>query len=1266
MNSQDSARPISRFCRPHPVWSVILLLVSVLGLSSPGLALEPTKNITQYIHDVWQDELPQVSVLTVAQTKDGYLWLGTYEGLVRFDGIQFSVVHPQNLNIPKSNGVFSLFEDSQGRLWIGTVGGGLLCLKDGQFSGYSIQNGLPDNSVRAICEDQKGNIWIGTEDGLGLLENGKIRVFTTQDGLGSNVIRTLCCDRSGKVWIGTIGGLSCFENGAFTCLTTNQGLLNNRVNAIYEDLEHTIWVGTEGGGLSRWQNGHFQNYTVQQGLASNIILSVLEDRDGNLWIGTDGGGLNRLKKDGTIARFSSKDGLSQNAVRSLFEDREGSLWVGTSSGLNRLRDGKFVTYTVQDGLSNNYLRTILEDRQGTIWLGSEGGGLTSFRDGAFTSYTTEQGLASNLVRTACEDPEGNIWVGTNTGLSCLKNGIFATYTTKDGLANDNLYVIYCDRAGRIWIGTAFAGLNVYENGRFRTYTTKDGLANNSVRAIFEDRQGGFWIGTNSGLSYFKDGIFKNYTTQSGIINDRVFAFYEDTDGSIWMGTNGGLAHFSQGQFTNYTTRDGLFDDVAFQILEDNQGQFWMGCNKGLYCVPKRAFAQLDRREIGVLPCVSYGKTDGMRTNQCNGGSQPSAWKTRNGNLWFPTAKGAVVIDPRSIKLNQLAPPVVIETVVQGSEKFAPSHFLTFEPGENRFEFRYAGLSYLAPEKVRFKCKLEGFDPTWVDVGTRRVAYYTNLPARTYTFRVMACNNDGVWNEVGTSFTFRLKPPLWQTWWAYTIYLLTILAIIYASVQWRMNQLHQRALLLESKVDERTQELAQANRQLQSSQKETLWKNEQLLVANQEVERKNEQLDRKNRELDTKIAELAKKNEELLASQKQADRIFSALAEALPGTLLDGKYRLDEKIGSGGFGAVFRATHLGLNRPVAIKVFKPKPGNDSPEAIERFRREGISTCRVNHPNAITVLDSSVSSEGIAYLVMELLEGHTLTSELQRAGRLSLKRCAEIMIPVCHVLDEAHRAGLIHRDIKPDNIYLHQAKEGEVVKVLDFGIAKLMDDTDESTLRNLTETGGIVGTPTYMSPERLKGDDYDGRADVYSLGIVLYEMLSGRVPFQPSSRGVVEVMLKHLNHQPPSLRDTLPDLPTSVEFVVMASLRKVATDRPNAIEFGNLLSRAVAESLGVDQEIFYRSGPITAPLPLPTQQLDSQQTSYHHLAHAETLQGAFTLEDHPTIVGNQWAEDDTPTIISHEPVTTNLISEEASERTTERKLTGKLLPKEETLT
>jgi ligand-binding sensor domain-containing protein/signal transduction histidine kinase len=780
-------------------------LLSTL-LAVPALSLDRSTPTSQYVHSVWQtdDGLPQNYVVAIAQTTDGYLWLATQEGLARFDGIRFTVFDNQNTEI-QQNDIQAVASDKTGGLWFGTEGGGLYFLKSGRLSHYSTENGLPGekvdgDSVEAVFVDHEDAVWIGTLAGLSRFKDGRFTSFSTSDGLCSNKVLSVYEDSHGTIWIGTEGGVSTLEGGKFHTYTTRDGLANDVVRAFCQDRSGTLWIGTNDG-MSCLKDGKFTNYSTREGLSNNGVLSLLQDRAGNLWIGTDGGGLNRYR-DGKFDIYRIADGLSQDSVGSIYEDVEGSLWVGTyGGGLNRLKDGRFTTITTKSGLSDDTPRAILQDRDGSIWV-STLKGLNRLKDGQITTFAKRDGLASDSILSLYEDAEGALWVGTRSGLDRFKDGKFKTYTKRDGLSDDTVLSIIGSRngpaGGELWIGTD-SGLNRMTGGKVVSYSVSDGLTNDSVWALLEDRAGTIWIGTNGGgLNRWKDGRFSSLSTADGLANNIVFSLYEDNDGALWIGTGGGLSVLKDGKLTAFTRKDGLFDDTIFQILEDNAGNLWMSCNKGIFTVSKAELARFGAGEITQISSVSYGAADGMKSRECNGGFQPAGWKTRDGRLWFPTAKGVAVIDPAKIKINDLPPPVVVELVGVDGALIDPASAPRFSPGKAKFEFRFTALSFLAPEKVRFKYKLEGFDKNWVDAGQLREASYTNLPPGDYHFKVMACNNDGVWNERGASFNFQLAPHFYQTIWFYALLALVGALLALAGYQMRVRQIRRRfsAVLVE--------------------------------------------------------------------------------------------------------------------------------------------------------------------------------------------------------------------------------------------------------------------------------------------------------------------------------------------------------------------------------------------------------------------------------------------------------------------------------------
>lgn len=787
-------------------------------LNQPAIALDPQKAIGQYVLDAWTsaDGLPQNSVIAIAQTLDGYLWLGTEGGgLVRFDGVSFTIFDRTNTPEIKNNIVLGLHADKDGSLWIGTLGGGVTRLKDGIFTSVTRNDGLTHDIVRAFFEDREGNLWIATDGGgLNRFRNGKFTSFTTKDGLSNNKVMVVYQDREGNLWIGTYrGGLNKFRDGKFTTFTTKDGLCDDSVWTILEDTQGNLWIGTEKG-LNKLKDGKFASFTKRDGLSSDIIKKVYEDTEGNLWIGTFGGGLNRFK-DGKFTSFSVDDGLSNNIVRTIFEDREGSLWIGTDGGgLNRLRDGKFTYFSTRQALSNDLIRAIFEDKHGDLWIGTFGGGLNRIRNGQVTTFTTRQGLANDFVVSIFEDREGNLWVGSyGGGLNRFKDGKFTRFTTRHGLSNDYIFSIIEDKQGALWFSTSGPGLSRLRDGTFTSFVINDGLSN--VYKVHEDRQGSLWMGTSFGLSVLKNGQLTSFTKNDGLADNNVRSIYEDNEGSLWIAGDGGLNRLKQGKFTTFTGKDGLFDGAALAVVEDDGNNLWITSHKGIFRVSRTQLNDFADGSTSSITANAYSVADGLKTNECNFGS-PAAYRTRDGRLWFATVKGVAMIDPNHIKLNTLQPPIAIERVVIDGNGFSPRTSVEVPPGGGKLEFQFTALSFIAPKKVRFKYMLEGFDESWVDAGTNRTATYTNIAPGEYRFRVMACNNDGLWNETGASFAFYLRPHFYQTYWFYTSILAGFVLLGLTLHRLRTRTLERRKTELESLVAARTRDLLETTRQLEEA------------------------------------------------------------------------------------------------------------------------------------------------------------------------------------------------------------------------------------------------------------------------------------------------------------------------------------------------------------------------------------------------------------------------------------------------------------------
>jgi len=783
---------------PYNLSREIIALIFFAFTFTPreAAALDNQKELSRYGRQTWQTEngIPQNTVHAIVQSHDGYIWLGTEGGLVRFDGLKFFVYDTQNTPKLRSNNIRALLEDRQGALWIGTADG-LARFKDAEFSTFTADQGLPGNSILSIYEDRSGALWVVTADGLAQYRGDHFSSYTDQKNSPGSSVRAITEDGNGAFWIGTGEGLKLFAHGGFADLTPEQTSPKSNVTTLLTDRSGRIWIGTPGG-VAVYQQGRFQTYGVRDGLPGKRIIAIYQDREGSTWVSTDRG-IARIMHD-RIDRFAPNDSLSGDLVLSFYEDREGNLWLGTESGgLTVLRDEKFVTYTTKEGLSDDLVRCVFQNRQGTIWLGTNSHGLNRFENHKFSSVGAKDGLSSDVILALAEDSSGNLLVGTPDGLNLFRNGRDTIISSADGLADDFVRSIYKDADGSLWIGTR-RGLSHWSQGKFKTYTQTDGLGSDLIGALLRDSRNDLWIATLHGLTRFTNGKFKNYTVSDGLSSNVITALYEDGAGSLWICTQGGgLNRLRNNRITRYPSKLGL-PEVIYGILEDAHQNLWLASTNGIFRVNKSDLNQFAEAKTNKVALVAYGTADGLRVSECSGGGHPAAWKSKDGMLWFSTLKGVAVIDPEHAKLNLVPPPVALESVSIDDQMFDPGKATDVPPGRSRFAFEYAGLSFVSPQTVRFKYKLEGFDRNWIDAGTRRAAYYTNIPPGRYRFRVSARNNDGVWNESGASFAFQLRPHFYQTYWFDFLILLTLALVAYETYRWRVRQVEAqfRAVLAE--------------------------------------------------------------------------------------------------------------------------------------------------------------------------------------------------------------------------------------------------------------------------------------------------------------------------------------------------------------------------------------------------------------------------------------------------------------------------------------
>ena len=817
-----------------------------LLVSTALMALDPDKTITQYTVQVWNIEsgLPGNSVLALHQTRDGFLWIGTQDGLVRFDGIKFQLFSRGNIPQLTNNEIRALYEDGTGTLWIGTCSGGLTRFKQGEFITYSTRKHDYLHRISAICGDRRGNLWIGSvSKGLTYLNNGKFTNYTTKQGLPHNQVGNIYKDKNRDLWVTTAGGIvKILEPGNFRVYAPPNRLPYFKTASLYDTDTGTLWIGTGKGGLFRMKNDVITGYGADVGIPQRPITSLYRDSMKNLWIGTDGGGLTRMS-NGIFSTLRGNDGLADGFVYPIIQDREGSLWVGTlDGGLHQLRDDKFTTYTTREGLAHDYSYCIHEARDGSLWIGTKGG-LSVLRSKTGKPFTE---LFNNVVSAIYEDPAGRFWIGTWEGLHRFNNGKHTIITKKDGLCDNRISFILGDSRGNTWIGTRH-GLNRIDAGsnRITVFTNTAGSPGNIIQFIFEDSKGNLLIGTDAGLNTVKDDALTTYPlTPTG--REIVFrCAHEDNQGVLRFGTDSGLIRMaSSASIYTYTLQSGLTEGDIYSILEDENGYLWLAGRNGVSRVKIKELEDFSQGKIARVRPETYNEKDGMKSRWCIG----PAYKTRDGKFWFPTSVGVAMIDPNQIKTNPTPPPLMIEKIIidgktiksfsggpgrfakrkaqgakrihdsryaQSSMRYAPSPLaLEIPPGMKRLEFYYTAVSFIKPDRIKFRIKLKGYDEDWVDMGTSRNATYTGLSPGNYIFKVTACNPDGVRNEEGVSFSFYLKPHWYKTWWAFVLYVIFFFFGVFFFVSRRSSKLKKEKKRLEQMVKERTREINEKNLQLQ--------------------------------------------------------------------------------------------------------------------------------------------------------------------------------------------------------------------------------------------------------------------------------------------------------------------------------------------------------------------------------------------------------------------------------------------------------------------
>jgi len=785
----------------------------LLGWRPYAFALDPALDVNQYAHTAWKirDGFSKGDTSSITQTPDGYIWLGTQFGLLRFDGVRnVQWEPPPGQHLPSSQ-IFSLLATRDGTLWIGTAKG-LASWKDGNLMQYAE---LAGRYIFKLIEDHEGTVWAS---GLNFANNGKICAIRNgsiqcygEEGTFGRGAFTLYEDSKASLWAGVTDGLWRWKPGPpkFYPLAGEP----DGIQALGEDADGTLLVGWNGG-IHRFADGKTRTYEPQGAAQQFRARRILRDHDGGLWVGTSTQGLLHVHQ-GRADWFSPTDGLSGENVQALFEDREGSIWVATAGGLDRFRDFAVTTLTVKQGLSSDAVGSVLAARDGSVWLSTRGG-LYRWNAGQITSYDKRDGKLNGLNPISLfQDDRGRIWVATLGAFGYLENDRFISI---DNVPGGSVLSIVQDRAGNLWIANQDLGLFQLTPERKvqQIPWVKLGHQDHASVLAADPLKSGLWIGFFlGGVAYFSDGeVRRSYGAADGLGEGRVSDFRIEQDGTVWISTEGGLSRLKNGRLATLSARNGLPCDTVHGVMDDDADSYWLYTACGLVRVAHSELTGLadavdkDKNTKQEIQATVFDGSEGVRVLSNAGRWSPQFAKSPDGRLWFLPSDGVSVVDPRHLPFNPLPPPVHIEQITADHKTYntisdakAP---VRLPPLIRDLEIDYTALSFVAPEKVLFRYKLEGWDRDWQNAGNRRQAFFSNLPPGNYRFRVSASNNSGVWNEAGASLDFAVAPAYYQTTWFRLSVVAAFLALLAALYQLRLRYVARHfEVRMEERVRERT-------------------------------------------------------------------------------------------------------------------------------------------------------------------------------------------------------------------------------------------------------------------------------------------------------------------------------------------------------------------------------------------------------------------------------------------------------------------------------
>jgi len=836
---------IMKLFGPKALWFVLLCWIVVPTASATSSDSYP---LADYLIQAWQTDqgLPENSATAMVQTPDGYLWFGTFNGLVRFDGVKFTIFDRSNTPELPSPGIVNLYLDHHARLWVSTLLG-TAYVKDGHWRVFHESDGWRGSYVWRFAETRSGDLYMTTWDHVLLrFREDRLEQIPPPPVANPEMGFQLFVDGADDLWAVHPQFIGRLKNDKWQEMIPAAPLVGHGISQVRPDLlagtsrDGGFWIATRHD-LRKYHGSHLVS-AIPAPWPLESLWSVYEDSNGGVWISSSANGLYHFSPERGWQHLTAENGLTYHAVRFVFEDRERNLWVGTSGGgLERFKRRYVFSWGTQQGLPEPVVKSVTADAWGRIYLGTWGQGvwqlsqnkilpvLPRWDKGPWWKKNIVSPDGSNiafdgLVLSVLLDHRGRLWIGTsNDGLFLLEGHILRGFFNSPLGGGPQVSPLFEDSGGRIWAGTE-GGAFVWDGSQFKKYPLVGAPEHSSVRSIAEDvKSATIWVGNQSGGIYrLQENRFVPVPEANGVSRQSILTLLADKDGTLWMGTeDGGVACLREGRLTRISEQQGLPARGVVSIQDDGLGNLWFGSNRGILRVSRKALEELISGRKNRIDFQVFNQSDGLATTD----AQPTSARDSSGRLWFASTKGVTMIDPKALRLNEQSPPVAIEQIsvddepVAVSSEFATSApaaplSITIPPGDHRLEIHYSGLSFTAPEKVRFRSMLEGFDKEWIDVGDRRTAYLQHVRPGTYHFRVKAANNDGVWNETGPAATLYFKPHFYETYWFYTLCVLGVVTVVAAGHRRRLQALTARATQLEKLVKNRTFDLAKQHAFLQ--------------------------------------------------------------------------------------------------------------------------------------------------------------------------------------------------------------------------------------------------------------------------------------------------------------------------------------------------------------------------------------------------------------------------------------------------------------------